>query len=113
MSKCCLWLFRLLLSSVFFITPLQARSAPSAVAPDPEWEVLGEKEGIKVMRKQRPHSDLITFRGEGWIEAPLLRVASVLFDQDRAKEWVARLAETKILKWYSPTSYLEYDDQRS
>jgi hypothetical protein len=74
-----------------------------------QWEKVGEKAGVVIYEKNIENSSLVAFRGEGTVNAPLLRVASVMFDSVRAKEWVPNLGETLILKWYSPTEFLEYD----
>jgi hypothetical protein len=74
-----------------------------------EWEKVGEKAGVVIYQKDIENSSLVAFRGEGTVNAPLLRVASVMFDSVRAKEWIPNLGSTLILKWYSPTEFLEYD----
>ncbi len=74
-----------------------------------DWEKVGEKAGITVFRQNIPGSSLVAFRGEGIVDAPLIRVASVMFDETRAKEWIRDLAETKVVSWYSPMEFLEYD----
>ena len=56
-----------------------------------------------------PGSPLIAFKGEGYIDASIVRVASVLVDSDRAPEWVDSLTESKIIRWVSETETVHYD----
>jgi hypothetical protein len=80
----------LLLSGTVFA----AVSAP----PDPPWQKFDENEGIAVFRREVPGSAVIALRGEGVVDAPILRVASVLCDTTRSTEWIDRLAEVKVVR---------------
>jgi START domain len=84
--------------------------APSSQAPaPPAWEKIGDDDGIAVYRREVPGSPLIAFKGEGVINASILRVASVLSDSDRATEWVDSLTESKIIRQVSETETIHYD----
>jgi len=84
--------------------------APSAQPPaPPAWEKLGEDDGIAVYRREVPGSPLIAFKGEGIVDASILRVASVLSDSARATEWIDSLAESKIVRQVSETETIHYD----
>ena len=72
-----------------------AGPAPRGEVP---WEKFDEKEGIAVFRREVPGSSIIALRGEGVIDAPILRVASVLVDTTRSTEWIDRLAEIKVVR---------------
>src|SRR5882724_1304653 len=48
-------------------------------------------------------------RGEGIVNAPILRVASVLVDTSRAHEWVDSVAETRTLRRLSDTEYVQWN----
>ena len=48
-------------------------------------------------------------RGEGIVNAPILRVASVLVDTSRAHEWVDSVAETRTLRKVSDTEYVQWN----
>jgi len=74
-----------------------------------EWVKVKEAKEVQVFEQKSDSSHLMVFRGEGLVRAPIARVASVIFDSERAKEWVDDLAETRIVKWYNETDYLEYD----
>jgi hypothetical protein len=92
-----------------------AASAPQAPAPvaPPEpavaWEKIGDDEGIAIYRREVPGSPVIAFKGEGVINASILRVASILVDSSRATEWVDSLVEARTLRHVSETEYIEYD----
>jgi hypothetical protein len=92
----------------------QAPAAAPAPAPKPApapvpWEKIGDSDGIGVYRREVPGSPLIAFKGEGYVNASIIRVASVLVDSDRAPEWVDSLTESKIIRWVSETETVHYD----
>ena len=87
-------------------TPATApKTAPAPVA----WEKIGDSDGIGVYRREVPGSPLIAFKGEGYVNASIIRVASVLVDSDRAPEWVDSLTESKIIRWINETETVHYD----
>ena len=47
--------------------------------------------------------------GEGVVNAPIVRVASVVLDNRRATEWVADLEEARVVRMLGPTEFVEYD----
>jgi len=84
--------------------------APSSQAPaPPAWEKMGEDDGIAVYRREVPGSPLIAFKGDGIVNASIVRVASVLSDSSRATEWVDSLTESKIVRQVSETETIHYD----
>jgi hypothetical protein len=93
------------------LIPLMTLAFPlmsgSALAAD--WEKTGDTQGITIYRMEVPGSPVIAFKGEGDIDAPLSRVASVIVDSHRAVEWIDSLVENKILREPSETEYIEYD----
>jgi hypothetical protein len=77
---------------------------------DSKWSVVeNTADGIQIMRREAGDTSLVAFRGIGVIEAPLPLVASIIFDTDRRLEWIAGLSESKILRWRSKDTYIEYD----
>jgi hypothetical protein len=88
--------------------PLVKTGPAPASAPVP-WEKIGDSDGIGVYRREVPGSPLIAFKGEGYINASIIRVASVLVDSDRAPEWVDSLTESKIVRQVSETETVHYD----
>lgn len=73
------------------------------------WTKIDDTDGIAVYRRDVPGSDVIAVKGEGIVAAPLVRVASVVFDTSRATEWIDSLAEARIVRRVSDTEYVEYD----
>jgi len=90
------------LLAVFVMAPLQADGADA-------WTKMSEADGITTYRREVPGSDVIAVRGEGVVQAPLVRVASVVFDTSRAAEWVDGLAEARVVRRTSDLAYVEYD----
>jgi hypothetical protein len=93
-----------LLAIALFTTALAFSTDASADA----WSKTGDSDGIKVYRRDSGNG-LIAFKGEGLISAPLVRVASVVFDTARATEWIDSLSEAKVLRRMSDMEYVEYD----
>jgi hypothetical protein len=83
--------------------------AASSAPKDPPWEQFGEDDGITVFRREVPGSPIIALRGEGVVNAPILRVLSVLADTPRAPEWIDSLAETKVVRKVSDDEFVEWD----
>ncbi|HEX3774059.1 MAG TPA: START domain-containing protein [Polyangiaceae bacterium] len=83
--------------------------ATGTAPKDPPWEKFGEDDGISVYRREVPNSPIIALRGEGVVNAPILRVASVLVDTARAPEWIDSLAETKVVRKINDDEYIEWD----
>ena len=66
---------------------------------------IDDDDGIVVYRREIPGSPVIAFKGEGDINASILRVASVLVDTSRATEWIDSLTECKTLKQIGEGEY--------
>jgi hypothetical protein len=84
-------------------------AAPRDAAADTQWEKIDDTDGITVYRRDVPGSDVIAVKGEGLINAPLVRVASVAFDTSRATEWIDSLSQAWVLRRISDFEYVEYD----
>jgi START domain len=101
---------RLARRALLFSALLSSGVLASANAPkDPPWEKFDEDDGIAVFRREVPGSPIIALRGEGVVNAPILRVASVLIDTARAPEWIDSLAETKIVRKLNDDEQIEWD----
>ena len=83
-------------------------SADTGTPKDPPWERFDEDDGIAVFRREVPGSPIIALRGEGVVNAPILRVTSVLADTSRATEWIDRLAEVKVVRKLSDNEYVHW-----
>jgi hypothetical protein len=75
----------------------------------PPWEKFDEADGIAVFRREVPGSPVIALRGEGVVNAPILRVLSVLVDTARAPEWIDSLAETKVVRKVNDDEFVQWD----
>jgi hypothetical protein len=73
------------------------------------WEKFDEDDGIAVFRREVPGSAIIALRGEGVVNAPILRVASVLVDTARAPEWIDSLAEAKVIRKLNDDELIQWD----
>ena len=56
-----------------------------------------------------PGSPIVAFKGEGIVDASILRVSSVIVDSSRATEWIDSLKEARILRQVSETETIHYD----
>ena len=83
---------------------LLASSISSAVLEG--WEHTGTSDGVATYRKEVPGDPVVAFRGEGLIDAPLVRVASVVMDCNRTKEWVHQLVQCTLVKKLSSREYI-------
>ena len=83
--------------------------ATSPATPPPAWEKIGDSDGIIAYRREVPGSPLIAVKGEGVVNASIIRVASVLVDTSRATEWIDRLVESRVVREVSETETIHYD----
>jgi len=83
-------------------------SADAGTPKEAPWEQFDEDEGIAVFRREVPGSPIIALRGEGVIDAPILRVTSVLVDTSRSAEWIDRLAEVKVVRKLSDDEHIHW-----
>jgi hypothetical protein len=74
------------------------------------WEKFDEEEGIALFRREVPgRGAIFALRGEGLVDAPLLRVGSVLLDSKRAPEWIDSLEESRVVRRLTDTEYVQWD----
>lgn len=100
-------LFAVCLLAVPVLAMPRASFADDAPATG-KWEKVTSKAGINVFKKEIEGSPVIAFKGDGVIDAPILRVASVLVDASRNKEWMDRVVESEIVEVKSPTERVQY-----
>jgi hypothetical protein len=74
-----------------------------------DWKLVGNQHGVEIYRRDVPGSDVVAFKGQGTIEAPLWKVASILLDTKRAPEWAESLKESRVVKRLGPNTYIEYN----
>jgi hypothetical protein len=78
-------------------------------APASKWEMFDEEDGVRCYRRDVAGTDIVALRGEGFVAAPITRVASVLVDRSRAHEWIDRLGKTKMLRHLSETESINWN----
>jgi hypothetical protein len=83
--------------------------AQFASAQGEKWELVGSKDDIVTYRREVAGSPVIAIRGEGVVEASILRVASVLMDTARLSQWMDRVAEARRIRATSALHYVEYE----
>ncbi len=93
------------LLTTFALTSLAYADTPSA----PKWELFDEEDGIRMFRRDVAGSSIVALRGEGFVAAPITRVASVLIDRKRSVEWIDRLVKTKVLRQVSETESINWN----
>src|SRR3954470_17222714 len=101
--------FRLLAVSVLASFAFQGIALADTPAKAPAWEQFDQEDGILMFRRDVPGSDVVALRGEGFVPAPIARVASVLIDRKRATEWIDRLVKTKELRKISETESINWN----
>jgi hypothetical protein len=95
----CLWLIAV--SGAALAEPRRQKLVP--------WEKFDEEDGVVLFRREVPGSGIVALRGEGLVDASLLRVGSVLLDTSRSTEWIEGLAETRIVRRISRTEHVQWD----
>ena len=104
---------RLLAVSVVTAFVVQGIALGDTPAKAPAWQQFDQEDGILMFRRDVPGSDVVALRGEGFVAAPISRVASVLIDRKRATEWIDRLVKTKELRKISETESINWNHIRT
>jgi hypothetical protein len=81
----------------------------TGLAESDGWKLVGNERDIAIYRRDVPGSGIVALKGEGVIEAPVWKVASILLDTRRAPEWVEDLTESRVVRQLRPDSYIEYN----
>jgi hypothetical protein len=92
--------------------PGRADAVPQPKTADNDglpWQETFRAEGTATFKREVPGSDIIALRGLGRVDAPIMKVASVLLDYTRASEWVDSLVDVHIVRWTGPLEFIEYD----
>ncbi len=72
------------------------------------WKKISDDDGVQAYQERNAKTDVVAFRGETIIPAPLQKVAAVLSDFNLRKEWVDALVEARILNQISRLESIEY-----
>lgn len=82
--------------------------ATTASAADDGWKLEKEADGIRIESRAVPGWSINEMRGTARIQAPLSAVVAVLEDSNAASKLNELVAENRIVKRDSPTSYRTY-----
>ncbi|HUO57363.1 MAG TPA: START domain-containing protein [bacterium] len=73
------------------------------------WKKSCNTEGLTIYWSKVEGSQVIAFKGEGIVDAPIEKVASIIIDTTRGTEWIDSLVSSKVVRNVSPTEFIEYD----
>jgi hypothetical protein len=76
------------------------------------WKLIEEENGIATYEKITKGDELVAFRGEVLIQAPLKKIATVLVDQPLQKQWVDAYVEGKNISKKSEFEYVQYSQTK-
>jgi len=95
---------------------LRAENVHSTTTPGPSlqesnfhWQKSCNTQGLTIYWSKVEGSQVIAFRGEGIVDAPLEKVASIIIDTTRGTEWIDSLVSSKVVKKISADEFIEYD----
>lgn len=74
-----------------------------------QWEEISNDDGIIVHRMEFPDSDIVAFKGEAVVNAPIAKVANILIDTKRKLEWVADIKEARNIRQIGEYERVEYN----
>lgn len=87
-------------------TPTVAVSLSDSVV---QWNQCSNDNGLTTYWANVKGSQVIAFRGEGIVDAPMEKVASIIIDTTRGAEWINSLVLSKMVRNISDTEFIEYD----
>ena len=74
-----------------------------------KWKKSSVSDGLTLYWSKVEGSQVIAFRGEGIVDAPIEKVASIIVDTTRATDWIDSLVASKVVRNLSPNEFIEYD----
>jgi hypothetical protein len=74
-----------------------------------QWQKSCTSDGLSIYWSKVKGSSVIAFKGEGIVEAPIEKVASIIIDTTRETEWIDSLLESRVVRSISPAEFIEYD----
>ncbi len=83
-------------------------SSSGLFAKEAEWELFDEYQGLKMYRMEVPGSPLLAYRGEGFIDAPMAKLFTVIEDTPRKPQWMSRIQTAQVIRVLSENEKLEY-----
>jgi hypothetical protein len=79
----------------------------TASAQEPAWVSIERHPEFEVFERKVPGSDVIAFRGIGFMNHPVRQVATLILDRSNRPEWVPELNRVQLLSG-TPFEFLEY-----
>ena len=86
----------------------QTAFAGISVRSQHEWKKFDVVDNVTLFRAEVPGKDVVAFRGETTINAPLERLISAFGDQKRKPEWMHDLIKVVTVQKFSKTKQIEY-----
>ncbi|MDD0853033.1 START domain-containing protein [Halobacteriovorax sp. GB3] len=104
---------KLLVGTAFLVLNIystQAQSYKDKPFLDSDWTLIYEKEGITVSEHKPKNRDLVVFKAEGVLKAPLRPILSNLREVEKSTEWTPKLKEKSTLLDVSDVEAITYND---
>lgn len=77
-----------------------------------KWKLIEVANGVSTFEKISNGGELVAFRGEILIQAPLKKVATILVNQSLQKQWVDAYVEGKNVSEKSEFEYVQYSQTK-
>jgi hypothetical protein len=71
------------------------------------WNLVKDKEGIKVFTRLEPNSKLKSFKGEATLHAPVTTISKLIMEPGKRDWWEKNFQQTKLLG-YQEDKYIRY-----
>lgn len=89
------------------LTVVALRAGALSAEPASAWTTIRDEDGIRVSQLETGE-ELIAFRAEAEIAAPIALIASVLVNVERRSDWMPMLIENKVVRVLSDSERIEY-----
>ena len=89
------------------IPALIALLAGSAIGEE-KWELIKEKDGLKIYTREFPGSDIKELKAVGRIKAPVKRLVDIQFDMQNQTQWVPLCKTARLIKKISDSQVQVY-----
>jgi hypothetical protein len=78
-----------------------------SAAPISRWTKISDEDGISSYKREMSNG-IIDLLGEGIVDAPIVRVASVFLEYRRFTEWYDSVVEMRIVRRLGPLEFIGY-----
>ena len=95
---------------VFFLSVFISSLAYAeiSVTSKHNWTKLSVTEGVTLFEAEVSGKDVVAFRGDTIIDAPIERLISAFGDQTRKPDWMQDLKEVVTVQKFGKTKQIEY-----